>query len=376
MNEAEAEKLCKKILKIADIKVGGSRKQDIKVHNKSLYARVLKNGTLGLGEGYMDGDWDANHLDSFVTQALSANIDEKIKPTFKLVTQLAKAKLLNFQSSGRAYKNARAHYDIGNDLYQPMLGPTMAYSCGYWDKGAKTLDQAQIAKYQLICNKLGLKRGMKLLDVGCGWGGLIKYAVENYKVEAIGITPALEQVKYLRTIGNSKLKPIMTSYEDYKTNIQFDRIVSVGMFEHVGPKNYKKFFTKMEGLLKDEGLMLLHTIGTNKSTLRNDKWIEKYIFPGGVLPSVKQIATAIEGRFILEDWHNFGANYDKTLMAWYSNFKKSYSKLNHDIYDKRFYRMWEFYLLVCAGTFRARKNQLWQIVLSKNGVLGGYKSIR
>lgn len=361
---------------MADIKVGGRRAQDIVVHNKRVYLRTIRQGTLGLGESYMDGDWDARHLDTFIYQVLRSQIDKQVKLTSQLARQLVVSRVFNRQSGKRAYKNARAHYDIGNDLYEPMLGPTMAYSCGYWDTGAKNLDQAQIAKYELICQKLGLKPKMKLLDIGCGWGGLIQYAVKNYGVEATGITPSLEQVRYLKQLKNKKIHVVMTGYEEYKPRTKFDRVVSVGMFEHVGPKNYRKFFKNMQSYLAPDGLALLHTIGTNKSTTSNDKWIEKYIFPGGVLPSVKQIATAIEGFFMMEDWHNMSTNYDKTLMSWYNNFKKAYPKLDHKKYDKRFYRMWEFYLLICAGGFRARQNQLWQIVLSPDGVVGGYKSVR
>ena len=271
----------------------------------------------------------------------------------------------------------RDSYDIGNDLYEPMLGKSMAYTCAYWERGAKNLDQAQTDKYELICEKLKLKKGMKVLDVGCGWGGLAIHMAKKYGCEVTCFTPAHEQIDYIKKHAKGlKVKPTLTTYQDYSDKTKYDRIAAIGVMEHVGPKNYNSFINKMKGLLKDDGLFILHTIGSNKSVTTVDPWIDKYIFPGGVLPSIKQISTAAEDKFVMEDWHNMGANYDPTLMAWNANFQKSYPKLDHKKYDERFKRMWEFYLLACAGRFRARNIQLWQIIYSPNGVKGGYKAVR
>ncbi len=254
----------------------------------------------------------------------------------------------------------------------------MIYSCGYW-KNASNLDEAQEAKLELICKKIQLKEGMKILDVGCGWGGFLKFAVEKYNVQGLGITVSKEQYEFAKE--NCKGLPIELRLMDYRDlkNEKFDSVISIGMFEHVGYKNYRKFMKKISSLLKDDGLFLLHTIGTDESVSSTNAWINKYIFPNGMIPSPVQLTKSIEGIFKMEDFHNFGADYDKTLMAWHQNFEdywqKKYGK-NMDINDKTFYRMWRFYLLSCAGSFRARHIDLWQIVLSKNGVAGGYCSIR
>jgi len=373
------EQIAKKILRAADIKIGGKRAQDITINNQRFYQWTLKNGPLGAGESYMEGDWDANKLDVFFYTVLRARLEKEVQKRIgsRTAIRLATSYLLNQQRGKRAYRNAQQHYDIGNDLYEPMLGHTMAYTCAYWDRGAKDLDQAQIDKFDLVCEKLGLKKGMKVLDPGCGWGGLSIHMAKKYGCEVVCFTPAKEQIAYIKAHSKGlKVQAKLTTWQDYDAKTKFDRIASIGMMEHVGPKNYRAYLAKMQSILKDDGLMVLHTIGGNRSVRRIDPWIDKYIFPGAVLPSVKQLSAAMEGIFILEDWHNLSTNYDQTLLAWYANFKKSYPNLDHAKYDQRFYRMWEYYLLMCAGAFRARKNQLWQIVISPRGVEGGYKSVR
>ncbi len=285
--------------------------------------------------------------------------------------------LINLQSPSRAYIVGEQHYDIGNDLYAKMLDKRMVYSCGYWSAPlapARNLDEAQEGKLDLICKKLGLKPGQKILDVGCGWGSFAKFAAEKYGVGVVGITISKEQAALARE--RCKGLPIEIRVEDYRSTAgTFDHIVSVGMFEHVGLKNYRTFFKKMKSLLKDDGLFLLHTIGSSVDLRASDPWIEKYIFPGGLLPSVGQIGKALDRQFVVEDWHNFGADYDTTLMAWYKNFERAWPTLQ-DKYDERFRRMWRYYLMSMAGMFRSRGTQLWQIVLSKRGVHGGNTSVR
>lgn len=361
-----------KLLAHADVKIDGTRPWDIKVKNEKLYKRVLGQGNLGLGEAYMDGWWECQQMDELFNKILRAKLEDKIK-TLKNLALVLKAKAINMQSISRAHIVGEKHYDAGNDLYEKMLDKTMTYSCGYWKK-AKTLDQAQEAKLDLICKKLGLKKGQKILDIGCGWGSFAKYAAKKYKVKVVGITISKEQVKLAKKV--CKELPVEIRLQDYRSlNEKFDHIVSIGMFEHVGPRNYKTFMKIVSRNLKPDGLFLLHTIGKNKSGNFPDPWMHKYIFPNGVLPSPRQITTAAEGLFLLEDWHNFGADYDKTAMQWYKNFTKNWNKIK-DSYDERFYRMWTYYLLSCAGSFRAGRNQLWQIVFSKRSVPGGYKSIR
>jgi len=254
-----------------------------------------------------------------------------------------------------------------------MLGERLIYSCGYW-KSASTLDEAQEAKLDLVCRKLDLQPGMQVLDIGCGWGGAAKFAAEHYQVEVVGITVSEKQARFGK--GLCRGLPVEIRLQDYR-NLEgrFDRIFSIGMFEHVGYKNYTTFMHTVNSHLKDGGIFLLHTIGGNRSVTKTDPWVERYIFPNSMLPSAIQICSAIEGLFILEDWHSFGADYDKTLMHWFQNFHDNWDALKEE-YDERFYRMWKYYLLCSVGAFRAGINQLWQIVISPEGIPGGYRAPR
>ncbi|MCL0096872.1 cyclopropane fatty acyl phospholipid synthase [Thermodesulfovibrionales bacterium] len=360
------------MLSLADIKIGGNRPWDIQIHNKKFYARVMAEGSLGLGESYVDGWWDCNRLDEFIYKILRAELNVRIRPLADFFKVLI-AKLFNLQRPSRAFQIGQRHYDIGNDLYQSMLDKRLIYSCAYW-KNASTLDEAQEAKLDLVCRKLKLQPGMRVLDIGCGFGGTAKFAAERYGVEVVGITVSKEQAKFGKRL--CRKLPVEIHLQDYR-NIEgvFDRILSVGMFEHVGHKNYATYMRVVSRCLKRDGLFLLHTIGGNRSGVKIEPWLERYIFPNSMLPSAKQICTAIEGLFVIEDWHNFGADYDKTLMHWFRNFHENWNDLKES-YGERFYRMWKYYLLSCAGSFRARINQLWQIVLSPKGIPGGYSAPR
>jgi len=352
----------------ADIRIGGSRPWDIAVHNESLYQRVLSQGSMGLGESYMDGWWDSPALDQFFDRVLSADLDEKVRD-WKVIMQAVRARVFNLQKKSRAFQVGQRHYDLGNELYRGMLDTSMTYSCGYWD-GATTLDEAQTAKNDLIARKMNLKQGMKVLDIGCGWCGFARHAADAYGVEIVGVTVSEKQAKLGRELCAGR--PVEVRLQDYRElNEQFDAVVSVGMIEHVGLKNYRTFMKIVHRCLKDGGIFLLHTIGGNRSVRKGEPWIERYIFTNGMIPSIKQLAKSFEGLFVVEDWENFGTHYDRTLMAWFENFHKNWNTLKH-LYDERFYRMWKYYLLACAGSFRARKNQLWQIVLSKRGLRGGW----
>ncbi len=374
-NMSSAKEQIEKLLSLAGVKINGPNDFDPQVFDEKLYSRLLAGGSMALGESYMDGWWDAKALDQFFYKILSAHIDQKFVFSLPIILSSLKYFLFNLQAKSRSFIVGEKHYDIGNDLYQAMLGKTLAYSCGYWEK-ANTLDEAQEAKFDLICRKIGLKNGDYILDIGCGWGTFLKFAAEKYGARGLGITVSKEQARLAKEI--CKGLPVEIKLEDYRNLTgKFDHIVSVGMFEHVGLKNYRTYMTKVRELLKDNGLFLLHTIGYQSmaSIQQVDPWIEKYIFPNGILPSTVRIAKSIEGFFVMEDWHNFGPYYDKTLIAWFENFDKSWPQLK-DKYSDRFYRMWKYYLLSCAGNFRSRNIQLWQIVLSKNGVPGGYQSIR
>jgi cyclopropane-fatty-acyl-phospholipid synthase len=369
----KSKQLVNNLLNMADIKDGGKRPQDIVIHDERFYARVVKDHILGLGESYMDGWWDANKLDETFAHVIAVDIGSKVKLRPGLVLAGLDASVRNRQTIKRAKKNAEHHYNIGNDLYALMLDKRMVYSCGYW-QGAKNLDEAQEQKLDLICRKLGLKKGMTVLEIGCGWGGFIEYAARKYGIKGVGITPASEQVKAAKQrVKGLDVKILQKDYRQITGS--FDRIVSIGMFEHVGHKNYRTFFKHCDEHLKPGGMMLHHTIGGNVDSKGPDPWLQKYIFPNGVIPSLSQISKSIEGLFVIEDVHNFGPDYDKTLMAWHKNFNKNYAKLQAT-YDERFKRMWNFYLLMCAAGFRQRDLQLWQIVMRRREPAPAYRGVR
>ncbi|RPH28256.1 cyclopropane fatty acyl phospholipid synthase [Buttiauxella warmboldiae] len=362
-------RIVNEMLARAGVEINGPRPFDLQVKHPDFFKRVLQQGSLGLGESYMDGWWECERLDIFFHTAIRAGLERQLPRHLKDTLRLAAARLINLQSKKRAWMVGKEHYDLGNDLFSRMLDEHMQYSCGYW-KTATTLGEAQNAKLKMICDKLHLQPGMTLLDIGCGWGGLAQYAAKHYGVAVYGVTISAEQQKMAqqRCAGLN----VNIALQDYRElDRQFDRIVSVGMFEHVGPKNYATYFNVVDRNLKPEGIFLLHTIGSNKTDNGVDPWIDKYIFPNGCLPSVRQIAQACEGRFVMEDWHNFGADYDKTLMAWHQRFNRYWPEIA-DNYSERFKRMFNYYLNACAGAFRARDIQLWQIVFTR-GIENGLR---
>jgi len=371
MEESKVKKVVQKILESSDVQINGNRPWDIRIHNPNFYERVLSGGSLALGESYMDGWWDCEAIDQFFERILEDRLHKKVKVnTIQFLWVKLKAKIINAQKRSKAYVIGEWHYDISNNLFSVMLDKGLNYSCGYWKK-AKTLDDAQEAKLDLICRKMELRSGMKILDIGCGWGGFAKYAAEKYGANIHGITVSNEQLKFANKFCQGL--DVIIELKDYRElKEKFDRIVSIGMFEHVGFRNYRNFMKVVHQCLEADGLFLLHTIAGNTTANSTDPWLNKYIFPNSLIPSAKQIASAAEGLFMLEDWHSFGQYYDKTLMAWYNNFTKNWTKIK-DKYDDRFYRMWTYYLLLSAGCFRSRRNQLWQIVFSKKGIKGGYR---
>lgn len=359
------------ILKKADIRVGGNRPWDIQIHNPKFYNRVLRDGSLGLGESYMEGWWDCKAIDELINKLLRAEAKQKV--SLRLATKYISAKLFNLQSKSKSLEVAKVHYDLGNEFYADMLDPLMQYTCAYW-KNAKNLKEAQENKLDLICRKLGLKKGDTVLELGCGWGGFAYYAAKKYGCHVTGYNISKEQVAYAREKTKGlPVKIVQADYRDAKGT--YDYIVSIGMCEHVGPKNYKGFFELARKCLKKDGLFLLHTIGSPDTVAVPERWFSKYIFPGGHLPSIAQLSKAAENRFVLEDFHNIGPHYDKTLMAWHENYKKNWHK-HKDKYPEMFERMWDYYLLCCAGTFRSRHIQLWQFVWSPQGITGGYETVR
>jgi len=361
------------LMQEAGVTLGGARPQDIHVHDPRFHARVLAGGSLALGESYMDGWWDANQLDCFLLHLLQAHLDERVH-SWRELADAVRARLVNVQAGQRSFEVGRRHYDLGNDLYSAMLGQRLVYSCGYW-RQAQDLDAAQEAKLDLVCRKLALRPGQRVLDIGCGWGEALKFACERYGVSGVGVTISEEQAAYAR--GRCAGSPVEIRLQDYRAlDERFDAVFSIGMFEHVGERNYRAFFDVARRCLAPDGLLLLHTIGRNVSGHRTDPWIARYIFPNSMLPSAAQITRAFEGRFVLEDWHGFGTDYDLTLQAWRRNVEAAWPQLDRQRYDERFKRMWRFYLAGSMAAFRCRHAQLWQLVLSPEGVPGGYVAPR
>ncbi|HLS28961.1 MAG TPA: cyclopropane fatty acyl phospholipid synthase [Opitutales bacterium] len=357
-----------KVLHPAGIEVNGGRPEDLRVHREEFYERVLSGGSLALGESFMERLWDCEALDTFFYKILRAGIANRFPP-WRVALAALQTRVLNPQSRRRARRVAELHYDLGNDFYEKMLGPTMQYTCGYWRR-AKNLDEAQEDKLDLICRKLQLKPDDRVLEMGGGWGGFARFAAERYGCHVTSYNISKEQVKYAREWTRGL--PVEIIEKDYREATgSFDKVVSIGMCEHVGVKNYRSWFELQERCLKPGGLMLLHTIGRNTPAKVSDPWITKYIFPGGILPCLKQLMEAAQGLFVLEDLHNIGPDYDRTLLAWYENYRELLRKKADQLGD-RFDRMWTYYLLSCAGAFRARSLQLWQLVFSKEGHVNGY----
>jgi cyclopropane-fatty-acyl-phospholipid synthase len=364
MNDASPEKIIRGLLDLVEVGIDGKQPWDLLVHDPRFYGRVLHEVQLGLGESYMDGWWDCQAIDQFVTRALVANLDQKIRGNWKIAWTILKGKILNRQSRSRAFEVGQRHYDLGNDLYSRMLDRRLNYTCAYW-KNASNLDEAQEAKLDLVCKKIGLKPGMRLLELGCGWGSFAKFAAERYGAQVLGVTVSKEQVQ----LGMERCKglPVELRLQDYReVEGTYDAVISIGIMEHVGYKNYATYMQVVDRCLKPDGVAFIHTIGANQSLVAADAFSDRYIFPNGMLPSISQLGRAMEKKFVMEDWHNIGPHYDPTLMAWHANFERGWPELR-DQYGERFYRMWRFYLLSSAGSFRSRRQQLWQIVMTRAG---------
>ncbi|MBA2541987.1 MAG: cyclopropane fatty acyl phospholipid synthase [Deltaproteobacteria bacterium] len=360
-----ARDVCVDMLASAGITVGGSQPWDITVRDERLWTRILRDGTLGGGEAYVEGWWDSAAVDQTIERLQRIKGIDALRDNWKILPHLIKARVFNLQTIRRAFGNGQRHYDIGNDLYEAMLDRRMLYTCALWSTGAKTLEEAQDAKLALVCTKLDLRPGMRVLDLGCGWGGFAAYAAERHGVEVVGLTVSKEQVRYAKE--NYQQLPVDIRLDDYRNATgTYDAVVSVGLMEHVGPKNYRGYMELVDRCLAKDGVAFVHTIGGNRARAHIDPWFDKYVFPGATLPSLAQLVTAMEGILIPEDIHNIGEEYDPTLMAWFERFDAAWPQLRGR-YDDRFYRMWKFYLLASAGSFRARAQQLFQIVMTRRG---------
>ncbi len=356
-----------KLLESAGIVENGPDVCDIQVRDPRLYRRVLLQGSLGLGEAYMDGWWDCLALEEFFFRVILARLDTQVH-SFSNATNAMMARLRNMQSRMRSGIVARQHYDIGNDLYKTMLDKRMMYSCGYW-READDLDAAQEAKLELIACKLELRPGDRVLDIGCGWGGACEFFAKEYGAHVVGVTVSQGQYELAQQRCEGLPVTILkTDYRDLADDAEFEAVYSIGMFEHVGYKNYDTYMSKVHSMLPEGGRFLLHTIGNSTTLTHSDPWINRYIFPNGMTPSPTQISESIEPYFVMEDWHNFGLDYERTLMEWRGNFELAWEEDLQDNYDDRFFRMWRYYLSCSAASFRARQSQLWQILLVRDGL--------
>jgi len=355
------------LLAHAGVRIGGSDPWDLRIHDDRTYTRILRDGTLGFAESYMDGWWDCDQLDALVERVWRARLDEYVKDNWALVAYALRARLFNLQGLARAFEVAR-HYDLGNDLYEAMLDRRMMYTCAYWrGAGEADLDAAQEAKLDLICRKLDLHAGMRVLELGCGWGGFASFAAERYGAHVTGYTVSKEQIAWAQARYPSLADRIDLRLADYrKATGRYDAVVSIGLMEHVGPQNYRGYMEVVDRCLAPGGVAFIHCIGGNRPRAQIDPFFHKYIFPNAVLPSLSGLVTAMDDRFVVEDVHNIGPHYDRTLLAWYARAEEAWPRLPAR-YDERFRRMWRYYLLSCAALFRIRYLQLFHIVMTREG---------
>jgi cyclopropane-fatty-acyl-phospholipid synthase len=371
-SNVRAESLIRELFDEAGVGVAGDKPGDILVKNPDFYPRLLRDASIGLGESYMEGWWESERLDLFIEKLLRIDIKKRLTGSLKMKLLTLQALITNMQSRARARQVAEVHYDLGNDLYEVMLDPRMIYTCGYWKhcktRDASSLAEAQEAKLDLICRKVGLEPGMKVLDLGCGWGGFAIYAAEKYGCEVLGVTIAKEQQSWGQARAKKLGLPVEIRVQDYRdVKGRYDAVVSIGMMEHVGWRNHRTVMEVFHRSMKDEALGLMHTIGSNETQRHGIPFFEKYIFPNAASPSIAQLGKAMENLLIVEDWHNIGPDYRPTLLAWWERFDAGYPTLDQKKYDQRFYRMWRFYLLAAAGAVAARESQLWHLVFTKVG---------
>lgn len=326
---------------------------------------LLESTSLALGEAYMDGRVDVqgdlyHALDYFLGQMDKFSVDE--------------SKLKKLLHPSRSKKNQQievsSHYDIGNNFYKLWLDETMNYSCAYFKTDHDTLYEAQVNKTDYILKKLALKEGMSLLDVGCGWGFLLIHAAKEYGVRGTGITLSKEQYDgFTKRIEEEGLQELLSvKLMDYRdipaSGMKFDRVVSVGMLEHVGRENYSTFMSCVEKVLVPGGVFLLHYISSQKEHA-GDPWIKKYIFPGGMIPSLREIVSlAGDYNYHILDVENLRNHYNKTLLCWEKNFNEHKDEIR-SMFDEKFVRMWELYLCSCAATFHNGVIDLHQVLMTK-----------
>jgi cyclopropane-fatty-acyl-phospholipid synthase len=360
------------LLEGTGVEIGGSQPWDITVNRDRLYRRALR-GSLGIGEAYIDGDWDCLALDELFRRVLSASkLNSPLLRTARALKVL-QSRLTNLQTRRRSRAVAEEHYDIDHRMYALFLGPWNQYTCCFFD-GTDDLEQAEVIKLEMLCDKLELRPGERLLDIGCGWGGFAKYAAATRGCEVTGISLSTEQIHYARRFAHGL--PVTIEKLDYRDLPRsgltpFDKISIVGMIEHVGYRNYETLMRVVHEMLKPDGLFLLHTIGNCERTTVVDPWMEKYIFRNSMAPSMDQLAAATEGCFVVEDWENYGHHYVPTLQAWHDRFNANWDRIRSlktaREFDERFRRMWNYYLMSSKAAFEVEQLHLWQLVMTRRG---------
>lgn len=350
------------------MKIDGENPWDPQVYNPRAFKRILGGGSLAVGESYMDGDWDCDRLDELTRRMnLAAGVDPLFTSWRKALNYLY-AHSINRQTLRRSGQVADVHYDLDAAFFERVIGESMVYSCAYW-KDATSLEQAQFNKLDLICKKLDLGPGDRVLDIGCGWGALPYHAAQHYGCEVVGVSIAGEQIEYARNrFSHPRVNFLCSDYRTMPESIgEFDKIVSVGMFEHVGPRNYVEYMKIVASLLKPGGRFLLHSIVGHDSAT-HEPWLNKYIFPNAVIAQPSTILKSVTPELVVEDIQNLRHDYSKTLHAWYQNLEAA-REVDKRLADERFFRMWRFYLLTTAGSFATgTRMQVWQMLFTKHGV--------
>ena len=364
------ENNAKKILQKAGIEVNGNNPWDIQVKDKSGYIDTALFGTLGFGDAYINKKWEVEKMDVFFEKILKSK-SNNIGIFFEKIQRL-RDWVINTQAGKKAFEVGEKHYDLGNEMYGHMLGESMGYSAGFYLKENNSLEEAQYEKFDRICRKLKLEPGMNVLEIGAGWGTFAKHAAKNYGVSVVGLTVSEEQKKFAeKRCEGLDVKFLLLDYQKIGSgyNNYFDRVVSIEMIEAVGKKNFNTYFEIISRTLKDNGLCAIQAI---MGSGEHDTFISTRIFPNGILPSLLDISKNIEGKLKIKEVESFGSDYDKTLMSWDKNFRDNWDKIKNIkskegkyLYDEKFYRMWRYYLMCCAGSFRAKHIDVWQIVFYK-----------
>ena len=342
----------------------------IQVKNPRFFRRVLAAGNLGLGEAYIDRDFEmeVGTLQEFLTIMVRNRLGERIKLNAPAAVRVAWLRLTN-ALRGKT-RNVQRHYDIGDDLFEALLDSTLTYSCGYAKKPTDDLDQLQFNKLDRICRKLGLRRGERLLDIGCGYGGLLIHAAKHYGVSVTGVTISrhhYERAK-ARAAEQGLTARVDVQFRDF-TDLsgKYDKIVSVGMMEHVPRSEYRKYFNQIYKILEPHGVGLVHTIGANAPTNQHDPFIQKYIFPHSNQPRLSEICEQLEiHRLAILDVENMVRHYRYTTERWLENFHANRDRLDATRYDDAFVRMWEYYLCCGIAAATASDSALYQVLFNKD----------